>query len=38
VRRWRDAHPNEAGAALRLADAFALGKRLFGDLLTTDLC
>jgi hypothetical protein len=31
-RALRETHLDEPGAALRLADAFALGRRLFGDL------
>jgi hypothetical protein len=34
VRSWRRKHPDEPGAATPLAQAFLLGKRLFGDLLT----
>ena len=33
LRAWRVAHPEEAGAATTIAEAFTLGRRIFGGLL-----
>jgi hypothetical protein len=34
VRGWWEAHSDVPGAAVTVADAFVLGRRIFGDLLT----
>jgi hypothetical protein len=34
VRAWRRENPDVPGAAATVAEAFRLGRRIFGDLLT----
>jgi hypothetical protein len=36
LRAWHDGHRDAAGAGTPLAEAFRLGRRIFGDLLEVD--
>ncbi len=36
LRAWHDRHPDSAGSGTSLAEAFKLGRRIFGDLLPVD--
>jgi hypothetical protein len=36
LREWHDRHPDSVGAGTPLAEAFKLGRRIFGDLLRFD--